>query len=207
MFKQTLQAGLASALILASTLASATQIAFIPPNDTTGAVLTHDINVGWDNHRGIGFNVNATQTLSGVGAYLDLTNVDLNYAVYEISASKDVFSRTQLLASGGSTVSTNGLEWIDYQFNDVTLTAGKNYLVEFWFYDALNQGFFYKNDNVAWSQGAFTGLDGTIGEDFYNSVAGAFRVDADAVNDVPEPASLALLAAGAAAFGLRRRRS
>jgi hypothetical protein len=208
MFKNILQAGFVSALIFIGNLAAAAPIAFIPPNDTTGMVYTNNANDGWDNHRGIGFRVTSAQTLSSVGAWLDLTNTDLSFAVYEISSSQDVFARTRLLASGGSTVSTNGLEWIDYGFSQLTLATDTNYLIEFSFNGPANQGFYFNNQNADWSQGAYTGLDGTLGDDFYNSVVAAFRINAlEPAGEVPEPASLALIGAGMFALGMRRRRA
>lgn len=206
MLKNMLKAGLVSALVFGAGLAFAIPIDFVPPNDATGAVLSANANDGWGDRRGIGFTVDASQTLSSVGGYFDLTDIALNYGVYEISAAQDVFARTKLLASGGSTVSTDGLQWVDYGFNDLTLSAGNNYLIEFWFSGLANQAFYFDNQNVAWSQGDYTSIDGTSGDAFYNAVVANFRINAvEPSGDVPEPASLVLVGVGLLALTLRRR--
>ena len=55
---------------------NASVIEFIPPNDLTGAVYTTNNNDMWSGNRGIGFNVSSSQTLSSVGVYQDLTNIE-----------------------------------------------------------------------------------------------------------------------------------
>lgn len=205
MLKIVLNAGWVSALMFVAGLAFATPIDFVPPNDTTGVILSTNANDGWGDRRGIGFTVDASQTLSSVGGYFDLTDIALNYGVYEISSSHDVFARTRLLASGGSTISTGGLQWVDYGFNDLTLSAGKSYLIEFWFSGLANQAFYFNNQNVPWSQGDYTSIDGTSGDAFYNAVVANFRINAiEPRGDVPEPASLVLVGVGLLALTLRR---
>jgi hypothetical protein len=208
MFNNFCKAALAGVMCLAANLSTATPLAFVPSNDTTGRVWSWNSNDGWMGARGIGFTVTSQQTISSVGLYQDLTNIDLHYGLYEINALSGSFSKVATLASGGSKVTTNGLAWIDYQFGPVTLVQGKDYLIDFSFAGSSNENFFYNNRNVAWNQGAFKALEGTAGLGFGNSVVAAFRVNGiEQTSNVPEPASLALIAAGMLALGLRRRLS
>ena len=198
----------AIALMAGASSASATTIEFVPPNDTSGTVFTNNTNDGWSAGRGIGFNVTSETTINSIGVFQNLTNVALSYGIYEISASTGVFSRTSTLRSGGDTVSTSGLEWIDFGFADLILTPGNNYLLEFAFSAASNQNFFYNNNNVAWNQGGFTFLDGTRADSFSNSVVAAFRVnELGALAPVPVPAGGVLLFTGLGALIVWRRKS
>lgn len=192
-----------AAAMVVSAQASAVAIEFVPPNDTTGQVFTTNSNDGWSGSRGIGFQVDSAKTLSSVGLYQDLTNISLSYGVYEISSLSGTFTRLTTLRSGSATVSTSGLEWIDFGFADLTLDVAKNYLIDFSFSGNSNQNFFYNNNNIAWAQDGYTGLEGTAGSGFSNFVVAAFRVNA---TTVPEPGTLALLGIGLAGAAVARRK-
>jgi len=184
---------------------NASVIEFIPPNDLTGAVYTTNNNDMWSGNRGIGFNVSSSQTLSSVGVYQDLTNIMLNYSLLEISASSGAFTDLNTLSAGSRTVSTNGLEWIDFNFSDIALDVGSNYLLEFSFSGNSNQNFFYINANQSWSQDGFNALEGTAVNSFSNFAVGAFRVNG-AVTTVSAPATVALFALGLAGISFSRKR-
>jgi len=187
---------LSSTLLICAicTSVSAATITFVPPNDTSGAISSTNSNDGYSTGRGILFTVDSATTVDSVGIYQDLTNVSLSFDL-------EIFNGTNL-ANGGSTVSTTGLEWIDYGGFEVNLSPGNTYHLEFTFTGNSNQNFFYNNFNVTWSQDGFSALDGTRTNFASNSVVAAFRMNA-----VPDTGSTAaLLGAGVAALAFARRR-
>lgn len=206
----------ATAGLLAGGTAAAAPVTFVPPNNN-GQVFSSNSNDAWSAGRGIGLQVSSNQTISSVGLFQNLSNQALNYGVYEISSPTQGFNKLQTLRSGGSTVSTVGLDWVDYGFASLTLETGTNYLIEFQFDGISNENFFYNNGNQAWTQGAYNALDGTNGNSFSNFVVAAFRLDgasasnnvpepAGAGNNVPEPNALGLVGAALLGLALTRRR-
>ena len=175
---------------------SAATITFVPPNDTSGAVLSTNSNDMYSTGRGILFTVDSATTVDSVGIYQDLTNVSLSFDL-------EIFNGTNL-ANGGSTVSTTGLEWIDYGGFEVNLSPGNTYHLEFTFTGQSNQNFFYWNANETWSQDGFSALDGTRGNSAVNAVVAAFRMNANPVPDTGSTA--ALLGVGVAALAFARRK-
>ena len=203
MFARLLQAALFAGACLLAHPGQAAPMAFIPPGDTVGSEYGA-ANDSWSMGRGIIFGVAKRQSITGVGLLHDLSGIDLSYGLYEISTSSITLTRLATLAAGGSTVSTDGRSWIDYGLAGLVLDPDKQYLLEFAFRGDANSNFYYDNQNLRWDQGAFTGMDGTLGDELGNFVVAGLRIDASDVAAIPEPGSLALMAFGIALVARRR---
>ena len=175
---------------------SAATITFVPPNDTNGMVVSTNSNDGYGNGRGILFTVDSATTVDSVGIYQDVTEITLSFDL-------EIYNGA-VLANGGSTESTTGLEWIEYDGFEVNLLPGNTYHLEFTFAGNSNQNFYYMNQNQTWSQDGFSTLDGTYNNSDSNSLVAAFRVNANAVSDTGSTA--ALLGVGVVALAFARRR-
>lgn len=152
-------------------------VEFVPPNDPTGSVFTTNSNDGWSSGRGVVFRMLQNVTVESLGVFHDLSGITLEYELAQVvTTSGNVTSGQTVLRSGQSIVTTNGLEWIDFAIQPVTLSAGSSYHIEFTFAGAANQNFFYNNANVTFTQGDFELIDGTQGGGSGNSVMPALRV-------------------------------
>lgn len=187
-------------LALGGAAVSASAVEFVPPNDQVGSVWSTNTNDGYSGGRGIVFEVASNTELTSVGIFHDLRNIALSFVLEEFGGA--------VLRSGGSLVTTLGLEWIDYAVSPVTLVAGVQYHLEFSHQGAGTQNFFYNNSNVSWDQDGFENLEGTQNGGLSNSVVAAFRVNAEVAQGVPDSGStLALLGLSFVGFIVARRRA
>lgn len=166
-------------------------VEFVPPNDPTGSVFTVNSNDGYDDGRGVVFEMTSDQTISSVGIYHDLRAVSLSFEVAEtIATSGQVTAGQTILRSGVDTITTAGLEWIDFAISPLLLQTGNSYHIEFTHSGIGVQNFFYNNNNVVFSQDGFSLLDGTRVGHTSNFVMPAIRVNTGDV--IPEPATVAI---------------
>ncbi len=192
------------------------QIAFVPPNDPTGAVFTTNANDSWSGSRGVVFQATSTQTINSISLYQNLTGITVNYEVDQTtSASGNIGAGKTVLRSGNGVFTTSGLQFITFSIVPLQLIAGNFYQIRFDFTGNSNQNFFYNNNNVVFSQPGFSQIDGTQGDDTANSVMPSIQlgpasapVALNATIPTLSPlllGTLALLLAGASGLALRRR--
>ena len=183
---------------------------FVPPSDMDGQVYTTGANDGYALGRGAVFAPTDDFSLFSVGIFQDLTAVNLTYTLSLATGETGNVGGGPVLSSGSALTTTNGLEWVDFTFDPITLDANTFYLLEFSFGGNSNQNFFFNQSGAEpYSQPGFFGIDGTQGGDTANFVIPYIRLNGGAeVNGaVPEPATWALLLLGFFGIGgmMRRR--
>ena len=183
---------------LANIAANAQMTTLTAPNNPLGTLVSGYGNDAWFGGRGDNFLVTSDTTINSVGLFADLTGITLNYEVGSIPAlgGSGVDGKT-ILRSGSSLTSTSGLEFVDFGFSDLTLLAGNNYYVEFNYAGTPNQELYYFNQNISWTQGPFSNIDGFAvdANGQGNFVAPVVRLGVgSSVAATPEPGAFALLA-------------
>lgn len=192
--------------LLAAQAASATDT-FIPPSDMIGGVYSTGSNDAYSSWRGVVFTPTSDYALTSVGLYQDLTDVTLNFTVENATNASGNTGPGNVLRSGSVLANTTGLQFIDFAFASLTLTAGSYYTVNFRFFGDSNQNFFYDQSGAEpYAQAGFAGIDGTQAHDTSNFVLPAIRLNGIASAAVPEPASWMLMIGGFGLVGVVARR-
>lgn len=198
----------AAALAAASPAAAA--VDFVPPSDTTGQVFSTNANDGYSSGRGVVFSPTSSFLLSSVGLYQDLTNVNLSFTLSLATASTGQVNGGTVLAGGNQTVTTSGLQFVDFSFAPILLNAGTFYFLDFSFTGSSNQNFFFNQSGAQpYSQAGFTGIDGTLGGNTGNFVLARIQLNPlEQTTPLPEPATwnMMMLGFGAAGISLRLRK-
>lgn len=194
-------------IYLCATVGNAAVIAFVPPNDVSGQVFSTNNNDGWSSGRGLVFQMTANKTINSIGLFEDLSGISLSYELARVTSATGLVTIGQtILASGVATVTTTGLQWIDFGIANTLLSAGNSYHLQFIFSGNGNQNFFHDNRNVAFSQGSFASIDGTASGDTGNSVMPKLRLTTT-ISNVPIPSTAWLFGSGfLGLFGVRRNR-
>lgn len=211
MRRTSVWAFVATATLLCAGGAPAAFIPFVPPNDTTGAVSSTNANDGYSGGRGIVFTMTANETINSVGIFQNLTNINVIYQVARVTSVSGggALTLTAPLRTGFANVTTSGLQFVDFGFANLSLLTGLTYQINFVFAGNSNQNFFYNNANVAWTQGNFSGLDGTQNNNKTNEVVPAIRVNSlnapPVATGVPLPPTALAAALGVGLLGLWRK--
>ncbi len=174
-------------------------IAFVPPNDQTGRITSTSNNDGYSSGRGIVFTMTNDVTIDQVSLRHDLSSITLRYEISSVLAATGSLNDFKIkLREGIKTVSTNGLEWISFDMDSLSLTSGNHYHIEFFHSGVGNQNFSYRNLNVTFDVGSFSNIDGTQGG--YAGIGSnvdlpaiRLRDQSSTIGGVPEPTLFAIL--------------
>ncbi|MEH2156260.1 PEP-CTERM sorting domain-containing protein [Nostoc sp.] len=168
-------------------------VQFIPPTDQSGQIFSTNFNDGYSEGRGFVFKALANTTINSVGILQDLTNTSLSVEIGETNKlTGNVTIVQNVLTTLSKTVTTNGLQWIDFTLSPLTFFKDNFYHIEFSFQENANQNFFYTQlDNPNFTQGNFAFINGTQGGNTDNFVIPAIRVNTiENTVTVPEPTSI-----------------
>src|SRR4051812_29980407 len=121
---KNLLAAAAVAAVMAAAAPSFAGVIFVPPSDTVGTVFTTNFNDAYSGGRGVVFAPTSNFDLTSVGIYQDLTNITVNFALALATAPTGNVGGGTVLRSGSATVTTSGLEFVDFAFASITLNAG-----------------------------------------------------------------------------------
>lgn len=187
--------------------AKAGYVRFVPPNDSTGFWYTNSHDNG-PIGRGVVFQMSADTTIDSVGTVPDVMGGQRSLQITDVTSLGPELRTGQTILRSVSTGSFTNPKWINFPIAPLLLQKGHDYHIEF-IQTPGTLEFFYRNDNVRFSVGNFTAVDGTYVGFTYNSFMPAIEVhiqDGPAV--APEPSSVVL--AGIAAlsllgYGLRKK--
>ena len=95
-------------------------------------------NNGFSAGRGVVFTMSSNTTLASVGTYLDLSKVELSFAILESLPG----GYWMQLDSGSRSITSTQPEWIDFAISPLLLTQGQTYQITFAFMGEPTRYFF-----------------------------------------------------------------